>query len=188
MFPHIYKTYISHYVNSVSVHDEIEKVITRGTKSDWSFISFLTVVDEDDTTASSEMASLSPLSTDVNDSLLDYLREHVTSIENDANELVHDYALTHDLNEYMGGMYDLLRFSCQTSTKRSVILGDNLQEGLFIEIISLSDSEANVHFPFVDETVTMNMGDSLYFPGGFPFSHRIETSGSNIFLKRILVL
>jgi len=186
MFPQIYKTYISHYSNAVVVHDEMEKIITRGTKSDWSFISFLTVIDENDTTASSEMASLFPLSTNVDDSLLDYLREHVTSIEAAANESVYDYALTHDLNNYNGGLYDLLRVSSKTPNKQSVVLGDNLQEGLFTELVSLSDSEAKAVFPFVDQTVTMNKGDALYFPGGFPFSHRIKTSGSNLFLKRML--
>lgn len=178
--------FIHAYRGFVSIPDNFLSVVDRGTRSDWSFISFITVNEGSNDYAKSEVASLNPLQSDVSDTLLDYLREHVSAIEVDANESRDDYLMSCDITSYENSLYDLIRVSKFESSSTSTVLGERLEEGLAIEVVCLSE-ESLIVFPDLELSVEMSVGDVLYAPGGFPFSHFVgEKSGQALFLKRLM--
>lgn len=185
MFPTEHTDHIFVYEHSFCIPDDFIEILERGASNDWSFVTFSKVVAGSEDICTSEMASLYALSTDVDDQFVDYLRQTVNSISESGIERAMDYSNTHDLAASESSLYDLLRFTKFGQQHASAVLGDNLQEGLIVEICSLSPEAMLVEFPALDIEVPMNQGDILIAPGGFPFAHRILTKTSNIILKRI---
>ena len=184
MFPTEHHDNVYVYENSFCLDDEFLPILERGASNDWSFVTFTTVVAGGSDYCKSEVASLYALTTDVKDEFLDFLREHITSVSDVGNELSEDYFNSVDIRGCGSGIYDLLRFSQHGDQSRSVVLSNHLEEGIVVEIASLSPSPLRIEFPSLDLTVKLNQGDIMFAPGGFPFAHCIHTEESNILLKR----
>jgi len=184
MFPKIYEDYIYVYEKSVVIEEGMEDVIRRGTASDWSFVSFTTVVPESADVALSEIASLNPLSTQVDDVFLNYLREKITSIDFISLENFQDYCLSHDISAKQFSSYDMIRISSTSNNGFSAIVGGLLQDGIISEVVSISPNDTKLDFPHLGIEVPISQGDTVFIPGGFPYSFRCLANPSNIFLKR----
>lgn len=184
MFPTEHHDNVYVYEHSFCVDDEFLPILERGASSDWSFVTFTTVAAGADDHCKSESASLFALTTDVKDEFLDFLREHITAISDTGLELSKDYFNSVDIGDYGSMIYDLLRFSKHGEQGKSVVLSSHLEEGIVVEIASLSPSPMHIEFPSLDLTVKLNQGDIMFAPGGFPFAHCVHTEESNILLKR----
>ena len=185
MFPEKYEKFISRYPSAFSVPDDVDDVIRRGASNDWSFVSFSPVIKEADDVAKSELASLFPLTTDVSDDFIDYMRDVVSNIAVAADECIDDYMVDNDMMRSKSSLYDLIRISSSSSKKYSVPLGGSLQEGLVLEFACISKDGASVNFPHLNVSIDMDRGDVVYAPGAFPFTHRIGTSSNALLLKRM---